>query len=201
MPAIDWGCRLRIRGVAGGDAEEGAISRGGIGFDINCGVRLLRTALVADDIRVHLDRIADALYQAIPAGVGSEGAIPKLTRAEEKQMLARGAAWAVAREFGRTSDLEATEEGGCLRDADPDAVSDTALERGRSQVGTLGSGNHFLEVQRVDEVYDPRAAAALGLAAGGVTGMIHSGSPRRGYQVCDDALRTTGRALAAYGVD
>src|SRR5438094_697008 len=199
MPDIHWGYGFPIGGVAAVDAEEGAISPGGIGFDINCGVRLLRTALVADDLRVHLDRIADALYQAIPAGVGSEGAIPKLTRAEEKQMLARGAAWAVAREFGRTSDLEATEEGGCLRDADPDAVSDTALERGRSQVGTLGSGNHFLEVQRVDEVYDARAAAALGLAAAQVTVMIHSGSRGLGYQVCDDALRTMGRAMARYG--
>src|SRR5438094_447729 len=130
MPDIHWGYGFPIGGVAAVDAEEGAISPGGIGFDINCGVRLLRTALVADDLRVHLDRIADALYQAIPAGVGSEGAIPKLTRAEEKQMLARGAAWAVAREFGRTSDLEATEEGGCLRDADPGAVSDTALGLG-----------------------------------------------------------------------
>src|SRR5256884_9113995 len=198
MPDIHWGYGFPIGGVAAVEAEEGAISPGGIGFDINCGVRLLRTALVADDIRVHLDRIADALYQAIPAGVGSEGAIPKLTRAEEKQMLARGAAWAVAREFGRTSDLEATEEGGCLRDADPDAVSETALERGRSQVGTLGSGNHFLEVQRVDEVYDARAAAALGLAAGQVTVMIHSRARGLGYQVCDDALRTMGRALARY---
>src|SRR5438128_1160481 len=201
MPDIHWGYGFPIGGVAAVDAEEGAISPGGIGFDINCGVRLLRTALVADDLRVHLDRMAGALYQATPAGGGSEGAIPKLTRAEEKQMLARGAAWAVAREFGRTSDLEATEEGGCLRDADPDTVSDTALERGRSQVGTLGSGNHFLEVQRVDEVYDPRAAAALGLAAGGVTVMIHSGSRGLGYQVCDDALRTMGRAMARYGID
>src|SRR2546429_5321683 len=200
MPDIHWGYGFPIGGVAAVEAEEGAISPGGIGFDINCGVRLLRTALVADDIRVHLDRIADAVYQAIPAGVGSEGAIPKLTRAEEKQMLARGAAWAVAREFGRTSDLEATEEGGCLRAADPDAVSDTALERGRSQVGTLGSGNHFLEVQRVDEVYDARAAAALGLAAGQVTVMIHSRARGLGYQVCDDALRTMGRAMAHYGI-
>src|SRR5439155_161027 len=159
MPDIHWGYGFPIGGVAAVDVEEGAISPGGIGFDINCGVRLLRTALAADDLGPHLARVADALYQAIPAGVGSEGAIPKLTRAEEKQMLARGAAWAVAREFGRASDLEATEEGGCLRDADPDAVSETALERGRSQVGTLGSGNHFLEVQRVDEVYDARRAA------------------------------------------
>src|SRR5256712_11398633 len=142
---IHWGYGFPIGGVAAVDAEEGAISPGGIGFDINCGVRLLRTALVADDLRVHLDRIADALYQAIPAGVGSEGAIPKLTRAEEKQMLARGAAWAGARAFGRTSALAATEEGGCLREADPGAVSDTPLERRRSHAGTLGSRNQLLE--------------------------------------------------------
>src|SRR3989454_10359311 len=200
MPDIHWGYGFPIGGGGAVAAEGGAVSPRGVGFDINCGVRLLRTALVADDIRVHLDRIADALYQTIPAGVGSEGAIPKLTQAEEKQMLARGAGWGVARELGRPSDLEATEEGGCLRDADPDAVSETALERGRSQVGTLGSGNHFLEVQRVDEVYDARAAAALGLVAGQVTVMIHSGSRGLGYQVCDDALPTTGRPMAHYGV-
>src|SRR5437764_1078274 len=199
MPDIHWGYGFPIGGVAAVDAEEGAISPGGIGFDINCGVRLLRTALAADGLGPHLGRLADALYQAIPAVVGSEVAIPMLTLAEEKQMLARGAAWAVAREFGRASGREATEEGGWLRDADQDAVSDTALERGRSQVGTLGSGNHFLEVQRVDEVYDARAAAALGLAAGQVTVMIHSGSRGLGYQVCDDALRTMGRAMARYG--
>src|SRR5437667_11680785 len=153
MPDIHWGYGFPIGGVAAVDAEEGVITPGGIGFDINCGVRLLRTALAADDLGPHLGRLADALYQAIPAGVGSEGAIATLTRAEEKQMLARGAAWAVAREFGRASDLEATEEGGCLRDADPDTVSDPALARGPSQVGTLGSANHFLQVQRGDEVY------------------------------------------------
>src|SRR5438477_2384417 len=200
MPDIHWGYGFPIGGVAAVDAEEGAISPGGIGFDINCGVRLLRTALAADGSRMDLGRIADAIYQTIPAGVGSEGAIPKLSRAEEKQMLARGAAWAVARELGRPSDLEATEEGGCLRDADPDAVSDTALERGRSQVGTLGSGNHFLEVQRVDEVYDARAAAALGLHPGQATVMIHSGSRGLGYQVCDDALRIMGRAMERHGI-
>src|SRR5439155_1475641 len=155
-------------------------------------------------LTVELQRIGDCVWE-IPrqGGMRVPGRIyasEKLTRAEEKQMLARGAAWAVARELGRPSDLESTEEGGCLREADPDAVSETALERGRSQVGTLGSGNHFLEVQRVDEVYDARAAAALGLVAGQVTVMIHSGSRGLGYQVCDDALRTMGRAMAHYGI-
>ncbi len=200
MPDIHWGYGFPIGGVAALDAEEGVVSPGGIGFDVNCGVRLVRTGLEADGVAPHLTHLADALYRAIPAGVGSEGAIPKLTEAEERRILARGSAWAVARDLGRASDLEATEEGGCLAGADPDAVSETALARGRTQVGTLGSGNHFLEVQRVDEVYDERTAAALGVHAGQVTVMIHSGSRGLGYQVCDDALRTMGRAMTRYGL-
>jgi tRNA-splicing ligase RtcB len=200
MPDIHWGYGFPIGGVAAVDAAEGVISPGGIGYDVNCGVRLLRTGLEADAIASRAERVADALYAAIPAGVGSEGAIPKLGAAEQKQMLARGSAWAVGRGFGRASDLDATEEGGCLAGADPDAVSETALARGRTQVGTLGSGNHFLEVQRVDEVYDARAAEALGLHAGQVTVMIHSGSRGLGYQVCDDALRTMSRAMARHGI-
>ncbi len=200
MPDIHWGYGFPIGGVAAVDAEDGVISPGGIGYDINCGVRLIRTGLEVDAFGPHAERLADALYQAIPAGVGSEGAIPKLTAAEQKQMLVRGAAWAVARDFGRASDLESTEEDGCLAGADPDAVSETALARGRTQVGTLGSGNHFLEVQRVEEVHDARTAAALGLHRGQVTVMIHSGSRGLGYQVCDDALRTMGRAMARHGI-
>ncbi len=200
MPDIHWGYGFPIGGVAAVDAEEGAISPGGIGFDVNCGVRLVRTALAADDVAAHLARLADALFQAIPAGVGSAGAIPTLGRADERRILARGAAWAVAAGFGRREDLASTEEQGCLAGADPDAVSDTALERGRTQLGTLGSGNHFLEVQRVDEVHDAQAAAALGLRSGQVTLMIHSGSRGLGYQVCDDALRGMGRAMERYGI-
>jgi tRNA-splicing ligase RtcB len=200
MPDIHWGYGFPIGGVAAVDAADGVVSPGGIGYDVNCGVRLLRTGLDADAIASRAERIADALYATIPAGVGSEGAIPKLGTAEQKHILARGAAWAVGRGFGRASDLDATEEGGCLAGADPDAVSETALARGRTQVGTLGSGNHFLEVQRVDEVYDARAAEALGLHAGQVTVMIHSGSRGLGYQVCDDALRTMSRAMARHGI-
>ena len=200
MPDIHWGYGFPIGGVAAVDASDGVISPGGIGYDVNCGVRLLRTGLEADAIASRAELVADALYATIPAGVGSEGAIPKLGAAEQKHMLARGAAWAVGRGFGRVSDLDATEEGGCLAGADPDAVSETALARGRNQVGTLGSGNHFLEVQRVDEVYDARAAEALGLHAGQVTVMIHSGSRGLGYQVCDDALRTMSRGMARHGI-
>ncbi len=200
MPDIHWGYGFPIGGVAAVDPDEGVITPGGIGFDINCGVRLVRTGLEDEAITPHLERLADALYETVPAGVGVEGVIPKLSLSEEKRVLRRGAAWAVEREFGRPGDLESTEEGGCLPSADPDAVSETALERGRGQVGTLGSGNHFLEVQRVDEVYDERAAAALGLHLGGVTVMIHSGSRGLGHQVCDDALRVMGRAMERYGI-
>jgi tRNA-splicing ligase RtcB len=200
MPDIHWGYGFPIGGVAAVDAEEGAISPGGIGFDVNCGVRLVRTALDADDVAPSIDRIADALHQAIPAGVGSEGAIGRLGPRDERRVLERGAAWAVAEGYGRAADLDATEEGGCLAAADPDAVSETARERGRTQVGTLGSGNHFVEVQRVDEVYDADAAASLGVRAGQVVVMIHSGSRGLGYQVCDDAVRTMVRAAARYGI-
>jgi tRNA-splicing ligase RtcB len=200
MPDIHWGYGFPIGGVAAVDADEGAISPGGIGFDVNCGVRLVRTGLDADDVATAMDRIADALHQAIPAGVGSEGAIRRLGPRDERRVLERGAAWAVAEGFGRAADLEATEEGGCLRAADPDAVSETARERGRTQVGTLGSGNHFVEVQHVDEVYDPEAAASFGVRAGQVVVMIHSGSRGLGYQVCDDAVRAMGRAASRYGI-
>jgi tRNA-splicing ligase RtcB len=200
MPDIHWGYGFPIGGVAAVDAEEGAISPGGIGFDVNCGVRLVRTGLDADDVATAMDRIADAHHQAIPAGVGSEGAIRRLGPRDERRVLERGAAWAVTEGFGRAADLEATEEGGCLRAADPDAVSETARERGRTQVGTLGSGNHFVEVQRVDEVYDPEAAASFGVRAGQIVVMIHSGSRGLGYQVCDDAVRAMGRAASRYGI-
>jgi tRNA-splicing ligase RtcB len=200
MPDIHWGYGFPIGGVAAVDAAEGAISPGGIGFDVNCGVRLVRTGLDADDVAPSIERIADALHQAIPAGVGSEGAIRRLTQRDERRLLERGAAWAVAEGYGRAADLAATEEGGCLAAADPDAVSETARERGRTQVGTLGSGNHFVEVQRVDEVYDAAAAAPLGIRQGQVVVMIHSGSRGLGYQVCDDAVRAMGRAASRYGI-
>jgi tRNA-splicing ligase RtcB len=201
MPDVHWGYGFPIGGVAAVDAEEGAISPGGIGFDVNCGVRLVRTGLDATVVATERERLADALFQAIPAGVGSSGAIPALGRGEQKRMLERGAAWAVGEGFGRATDLESTEEGGRLAGADPEAVSETALARGRTQVGTLGSGNHFLEVQVVDEVHDASAAAALGLYEGQATLMVHSGSRGLGYQVCDDALRTMGRAMARYGIE
>jgi tRNA-splicing ligase RtcB len=200
MPDIHWGYGFPIGGVAATDVETGVVTPGGIGFDINCGVRLLRTQLDATRLAPYLPKLADRIFATVPAGVGGSGAIPALGPKEQRRVLERGAAWAVERGFGRASDLEAAEEGGRLRDADPDAVSPTALARGSTQLGTLGSGNHFLEVQRVDEVLDARAAAALGLAEDQVVVMIHSGSRGLGYQVCDDAVRTMGAAMARYGI-
>jgi tRNA-splicing ligase RtcB (3'-phosphate/5'-hydroxy nucleic acid ligase) len=200
MPDVHWGYGFPIGGVAAVDADEGVITPGGIGFDINCGVRLLRTRLEAADVAAVAPRLADRLFATVPAGVGSSGAVRTLSPRDERRVLERGAAWAVEEGFGRPSDLEHCEEEGRLRGADPAAVSETARARGRSQVGTLGSGNHFLEVQRVYEVYQPAAAATLGLDVGAAAVMIHSGSRGLGYQVCDDALRTMAGAMQRHGL-
>jgi tRNA-splicing ligase RtcB len=198
MPDIHWGYGFPIGGVAAVDAEHGAVSPGGVGYDINCGVRLVRTALEASDIEGVVDRLADRLFAAIPAGVGSAGAIPELGRGDERRLVQRGVAWAVDRGYGSADDRGRIEEEGCLAAADPDALSDRALDRGLRQVGTLGSGNHFLEVERVDEIYDGPAADALGLWPGQVVVSIHSGSRGLGYQTCDDALRTMAATMARY---
>jgi len=200
MPDIHLGYGFPIGGVAAMDVEEGVISPGGVGYDINCGVRLVRTDLEYAAIRDYVGQLADRLFAAIPCGVGAEGAIPKLTVEDEKQLIRRGAAWAVARGFGDPSDLEHTEERGCLEGADPEAVSETALKRGLTQVGTLGSGNHFLELGYVDEVYRPDIAAQLGIERGRVTVIIHSGSRGLGYQTCDDYLRVMTRAMEKYHI-
>jgi tRNA-splicing ligase RtcB len=189
MPDIHWGYGFPIGGVAAVDAGEGVVSPGGVGYDINCGVRLVRTGLDTGDLEGRTDVLADRLFAAVPAGVGSEGAIPKLSVGDERQLVSRGVRWAVERGFGRGEDVGRIEEGGCLSGADPDALSERALERGLRQIGTLGSGNHFLEVGCVEEIYDAPLAAALGLRPGQVTLIIHSGSRGLGYQTCDDSLR------------
>jgi tRNA-splicing ligase RtcB len=200
MPDIHWGYGFPIGGVAAVDAADGVISPGGVGYDINCGVRLVRTMLDLCDVRERLEQLGDKLFAAIPAGVGSAGAIPKLSVGDERRLVRDGAAWAVDRGFGSANDLDHIEEGGCLSGADPGVLSDRALERGRPQVGTLGSGNHFLEVDRVDEVYDERLADALGLRLNQVTLTIHSGSRGLGYQTCEDALRVMGAAMTRYQI-
>lgn len=199
MPDMHWGYGFPIGGVAATDSESGVISPGGVGYDINCGCRLLRTDLALEDIRGRLRDLAAGLFKNIPCGVGSTGSI-KLSPREERRVLEEGAAWAVGMGYGSQEDLERTEGGGAMEQADPAAVSDRAMQRGRNQLGTLGSGNHFLEVDLVEEIYDDRVGSAFGLAAGMVAVMIHSGSRGLGYQVCDDYLRTMGKAVRKYGI-
>ncbi len=199
MPDIHQGYGLPVGGVVATDAREGVVSPGAIGFDINCGVRLLGTALRADTIADRMEALVDALYAAIPTGVGSRGELT-LDAPALDQVLARGAAWAVKAGYGEGGDLERIESGGSLEGAAPDRVSAHARERGRRQLGTLGSGNHFLEVQTVEAVYDARAAEALGMREGQVMVMIHTGSRGLGHQVCTDYLDVTGKALRRYGI-
>jgi tRNA-splicing ligase RtcB (3'-phosphate/5'-hydroxy nucleic acid ligase) len=199
MPDIHQGYGLPVGGVVATDARSGVVSPGAIGFDINCGVRLLKTALRADDIAATLEPLVDALYQAIPTGVGSKGSLT-LDRDALDGVLAHGARWAVEKGYGVGGDLGRIESEGCLLGAAPTSVSDHARERGKRQLGSLGSGNHFLEVQAVETVYDPRAAEALGLHEGAVTVMIHTGSRGLGHQVCTDYLEVTGKALRRYGI-
>jgi tRNA-splicing ligase RtcB len=202
MPDIHWGYGFPIGGVAAVDAEEGAVSPGGVGYDVNCGVRVLTTALDEDAIRPRLHDVAAQLYRDVPTGVGASHAIPRLSDGDLHDVLAQGARWAVRRGFAAASDdAERCEEGGRLAGADPAAVSDRARERGADQLGTLGSGNHFLEVDRVAEVYDEAAAEAFGLVPGTVAIQIHSGSRGLGYQVCDESLAALGPRLASFGPD
>jgi tRNA-splicing ligase RtcB len=199
MPDIHQGYGLPVGGVVATDARSGVISPGAIGFDINCGVRLLKTALLADDIAAMLEPLVDALYQAIPTGVGSKGSLT-LDPGALDGVLAGGAHWAVEKGYGVGADLGRIESEGCLAGASPSSVSDHARERGKRQLGSLGSGNHFLEVQTVETVYDRRAAETLGLHEGAVTVMIHTGSRGLGHQVCTDYLDITGKALRRYGI-
>lgn len=198
MPDMHWGYGFPIGGVAATDIENGVISPGGVGYDINCGVRLIRTNLTQDRVRGRMKDLVTALFQNVPCGVGAHGAIRKLSSSEEDQVMRQGAGWAVKNGYGRLDDLEHTEESGCLAGADPGKVSDRAKERGLNQLGTLGSGNHFLEIQKVDQIFDPDAASAFGLFEKGITVMIHSGSRGFGYQVCDDYLKVMAHAASKY---
>jgi tRNA-splicing ligase RtcB len=200
MPDIHWGYGFCIGGVCATDPRAGGvISPGGVGYDINCGVRLVRTDLSYDDVKPHLKQLVEELFRQIPAGVGQEGRF-HYTQKELRQLMGEGAGWLIARGCAVESDIDHTEARGQLEGAQPDDVSMRALERGRSQCGTLGAGNHFLEVQTVAEVCDSQAASAMGLAEGQVCVMIHSGSRGLGYQVCDDALRELRGAPEKYGI-
>lgn len=199
MPDIHWGYGFPIGGVAATDPENGGvISPGGVGYDINCGVRLVRTNLKTEDVRGKMKDLISAIFAKIPCGVGEEGSIA-LSPKDERNVLLRGAEWAVENGYGWPQDLEFTEAQGRLRSANPDSVGQRAFTRGKRQLGTLGSGNHFLEVQRVDRIFDPQAAQVLGLEENQITVMIHSGSRGLGHQVCDDFLRDWGNITQKYG--
>jgi tRNA-splicing ligase RtcB len=180
--------------------RDGVISPGGVGYDINCGVRLLRTDLDEDEVKPKIRELVNNLFHNVPSGLGSEGKI-KLNDREMDDVLRSGAAWAVKRGYGTPLDLEVTEEQGCMKVANPCKVSDKAKKRGMPQLGTLGSGNHFLEVQVVQEIYDVEAAGAMGIThKGQVLMLIHTGSRGLGHQVCDDYLRVMGEAVRKYGI-
>ena len=199
MPDIHWGYGFPVGGVAAMRVDGGVVSPGGIGFDIDCGVRLLRSDIPAAELRPLISRLVDGLAAAVPSGVGARLG-ERLARQELDAVLEQGAAWAVARGHGSPDDLETTEERGRLAGARPDVVSDRAKLRGADQLGTLGSGNHFLEVQVVDRVDDPAAAAAYGLAPGTVAIMVHCGSRGLGHQVCTDHVAAMDRAMPRSGI-
>ena len=201
MPDAHWGYGFPIGGVAAFDPDHGGVvSAGGVGFDISCGVRTLHTGLQLKDIESLKTRLADALYHSIPAGLGSTGAI-RLDAAKMDAMLRGGARWAVEQGFGEAADLERIEEGGCMRGADPSQVSEQAKKRQHDEMGTLGSGNHYLEVQQVTEVYAADIAAAYGLKPGDVVVSIHCGSRGLGHQIGTEFLRQMVIAAPGYGIE
>ncbi len=201
MPDIHYGYGFPIGGVAATRVKDGVVSPGGVGFDINCGVRLLRTNLSVEEIKPRIEDLVLALYSNIPSGVGSEGKI-RLSEKELEKVLLKGSAWAVENGYGEAEDLVFTEEKGCLKNADSDKVSQKAKKRGLPQLGTLGSGNHFLEIQVVEQIYEREIAQAMGIMeAGQVLLAIHTGSRGLGYQVCDDYIRVLNGAVQRYGIN
>ena len=200
MPDIHWGYGFPIGGVAAFDARDGVISPGGIGYDINCGVRLLGSGLSRHDVQGRMREVAEGLFRNIPSGVGARQQTVRLSHADLQGVLKRGAGWAVSQGYGTPRDLEHTEENGCLTGAEPQYVSQRALERGRPQLGSIGSGNHFVEVDYVAEVYDDEVARALGLFKDQLAITIHTGSRGLGYQVCDDSIKTMQRVTQQYGI-
>ena len=200
MPDIHLGYGFPIGGVAATRVRDGVVSPGGVGYDINCGVRLLRSTLEEEEVRPKIKELIDDLFRNIPSGIGSEGKI-KITVKEIDEVLSQGAGWAVHHGYGSQDDLDVTEENGCMKTADPDKVSERAKKRGVPQLGTLGSGNHFLEVQVVREIYDEKAAKVMGIThVGQVLVLIHTGSRGLGYQICDDSLRTMADSVHRYGI-
>jgi tRNA-splicing ligase RtcB len=201
MPDIHWGYGFPIGGVAAFDESEGIVSPGGVGYDINCGVRMITTNLKADQVRGSLPEILGALFTAVPSGVGSRSRFLELSEAQMDRVIVEGAAAAVAMGYGTSQDLAFIESNGTIPGAGAAAVSRKARERGEGQLGTLGSGNHFLEIDRVEEIFEPGAAAAMDLRLDQIVISIHTGSRGLGHQVCDDALRTMQKASRKYGIE
>ncbi len=200
MPDIHWGYGFPIGGVAATDIEEGVISPGGVGFDINCGVRLVRTNLKINDLdKEKIRRLVDELFKNVPSGVGSQARV-RLNRSQLDDVLQMGARWAVENGYGWNEDLEYLEENGCMDAADASYVSEKAKERGKSQVGSLGAGNHFLEIQRVAEIFDEEAAKVYGIEKDQIVVMIHTGSRGCGHQICSDYLRVLEQAVRKYNI-
>ncbi|MFC1707025.1 RtcB family protein [Planctomycetota bacterium] len=200
MPDIHWGYGFPIGGVAAFDLDKGVISPGGVGYDINCGVRLMSSTLSREDVAPHIRRLVEAIYRLVPSGVGTGGPL-KVGAHKLNQVFSDGARWAVREGYGSQRDLAHIEEGGCIAGADPHEVSDRARKRGSGQLGTLGSGNHFVEIGYVDRVYLPNAAKRMGLADGTVTVIVHTGSRGCGHQICTDTLKVLQKASRHYGIE
>jgi tRNA-splicing ligase RtcB len=200
MPDIHWGYGFPIGGVAAISAEDGVISPGGVGFDINCGVRLVKTDLMKEEVgREQIKALIDEMFKNVPSGVGSQARI-KLNRSEFERVLEEGARWGVENEYGWDRDLENLEENGTMEIADATHVSEKAKERGKSQVGSLGAGNHFLEIQTVEDIFDENAAKVYGIKKNQIVVMIHTGSRGCGHQICTDHLRVLENAVRKYGI-
>ena len=200
LPDGHEGYGFPVGGVAAMDAEEGMISPGGVGYDINCGVRLLRSNLSEQTVRSKLKELVTDLFNSIPSGVGSKGAV-KLTHSELDEVLVKGVNWAIDNGYGSSHDSDVCEENGQIQNADPNEVSDKARKRGAPQLGSLGSGNHFLEVQKVAEIHDEEAASRMGIKEGTITVLIHCGSRGFGHQVCSDYLRISEQAMTKYDIN
>jgi tRNA-splicing ligase RtcB len=199
LPDGHEGYGFPVGGVAAMDAEEGMISPGGVGYDINCGVRLLRSNLTEQTVRSKLKDLVNDLFSSIPSGVGSKGAV-RLTNSELDEVLVNGVNWAIDHGYGSTNDSDVCEENGRILNADPNKVSDKAKKRGAPQLGSLGSGNHFLEIQKVAEIHDEEAASRMGIKEGTITVLIHCGSRGFGHQVCSDYLRVAEQAMEKYNI-
>jgi tRNA-splicing ligase RtcB len=200
MPDIHQGYGFPIGGVAATDIRTGVVSPGGVGFDINCGVRLLGSSLQREDVTPKLRELVNQLFRDVPSGTGSKGMIP-LDFADLNEVLKRGAGWVVEHGYGEPADIEFCEESGVMAGADPSKVSDRAKQRGRTQLGTLGSGNHFLEVQYVEKILEPEIAERFGLRLNQVVVLIHCGSRGLGHQVCTDFLKTMNEAMRRYSIE